>query len=37
MTDMFCKFLKDTPAQRDGLPAILFNDAGKKAWRCPGK
>ena len=37
MTDMFCKFLKESPAQRDGLPAILFNDAGKKAWPCPGK
>jgi 3-hydroxy-3-methylglutaryl CoA synthase len=37
MTDMFCKSLRDNPAQRDGLPAILFNDAGKKAWPCPGR
>jgi Rap1a immunity proteins len=37
MTDMFCKFPKESPAQRDGLPAILFDDAGKKAWPCPGK
>jgi Rap1a immunity proteins len=37
MTDVFCKFLKESRAQRDGLPAILFNDGMKKAWPCPGK
>jgi len=31
MTDVFCK---DSAAQRAGLPAVLFKDAGKKAWRC---
>jgi hypothetical protein len=37
MTDVFCTYLKDSPAKRDGLPSIMFNDALKQAWRCPGK
>jgi hypothetical protein len=35
MTDVFCKDLKDSAAQRAGLPAILFNDAGKKGVALP--
>jgi hypothetical protein len=34
ITDVFCKYLRDTPEERDGLPAILFNDAMTKAWPC---
>ena len=34
VTDMFCKYLRDMPEERDGLPAILFNDAMTKAWPC---
>jgi Rap1a immunity proteins len=37
MTDVFCAYLKDNPAERNGLPSIMFNDALKKAWRCAGK
>jgi Rap1a immunity proteins len=33
-TDVFCGYLKDSPAKRDGLPAILFSDALTKAWPC---
>jgi Rap1a immunity proteins len=32
ITDIFCKYLKDTPAERDGLPAIILNKALTKAW-----
>ena len=34
ITDVFCKYLRDMPEERDGLPAILFNDAMTKAWPC---
>jgi hypothetical protein len=37
MTDVFCAYLRDSPAKRDGLPSIMFNDALKQAWRCPVK
>lgn len=37
MTDVFCAYLRDSPAKRDGLPSIIFNDALKQAWRCPRK
>jgi Rap1a immunity proteins len=37
MTDVFCTSLRNSPAERHGLPALLFNDSLKKAWRCPGK
>ncbi|UPK04517.1 Rap1a/Tai family immunity protein [Bradyrhizobium sp. 170] len=37
VTDVFCGYLKDNPAKRDGLPAIMFPDALKKAWPCPKK
>ena len=37
MTDVFCAYLRDTPAKRDGLPSIMLNDALKTAWPCPGK
>jgi hypothetical protein len=36
MTDVFCAYLRNTPAERHGLPAIMFHDALKKAWPCPG-
>jgi hypothetical protein len=32
ITDIFCKYLKDTPTERDGLPAIILNKALTKAW-----
>lgn len=35
MTDVFCAYLRNTPAERNGLPSIMFNDALKKAWPCP--
>jgi hypothetical protein len=34
VTDVFCKYLKDAPEKRDGLPSILFSDALTKAWPC---
>jgi hypothetical protein len=34
VTNVFCAYLKDTPAKRDGLPAIMFSDALTKAWPC---
>jgi Rap1a immunity proteins len=37
VTDVFCAYLKDNPAKRDGLPAIMFPDALKKAWPCAGR
>ena len=37
VTDVFCVYLKDSPAKRDGLPAIMFSEALTKAWPCPGK
>jgi Rap1a immunity proteins len=37
ITDVFCAYLRDSPAKRDGLPSIMFNDALKQAWGCPGK
>jgi len=37
VTDVFCAYLKDSPAKRDGLPAIMFSEALTKAWPCPGK
>ena len=37
VTDVFCKYLKDVPEKRDGLPSILFSEALTKAWPCPGK
>ncbi|WP_316169050.1 MULTISPECIES: Rap1a/Tai family immunity protein [unclassified Bradyrhizobium] len=35
VTDVFCQYLTDNPAKRDGLPAILFSEALTNAWRCP--
>lgn len=35
VTDVFCKYLADNPAERDGLPAIMFPKALTKAWPCP--
>lgn len=35
VTDVFCAYLKDNPAERDGLPAIMFPKALTKAWPCP--
>ncbi|WP_183117551.1 Rap1a/Tai family immunity protein [Bradyrhizobium diazoefficiens] len=37
VTDVFCAYLQDSPAKRDGLPAIMFSEALTKAWPCPGK
>ncbi len=37
MTDVFCSYLRENPAKRHGLPSIMFNDALKQAWPCPGK
>jgi hypothetical protein len=37
MTDVFCAYLRDTPAKRDGLPSIMLNDALRTAWPCPDK
>jgi Rap1a immunity proteins len=34
VTDVFCAYLKDTPAKRDGLPAIMFSQALTKAGPC---
>jgi hypothetical protein len=36
MTDVFCVYLKDKSAERNGLPSIMFNDALKRAWPCRG-
>jgi len=36
MTDVFCAYLRNTPAERHGLPAIMLNEALRKAWPCPG-
>jgi hypothetical protein len=36
VTDVFCKYLKDFPEKRHGLPSILFSEALTKAWPCPG-
>jgi hypothetical protein len=36
VTDVFCKYLREFPEKRDGLPAILFSEALTKAWPCPG-
>jgi hypothetical protein len=35
VTDVFCSYLKDSAPKRDGLPAIMFSEALKKAWPCP--
>lgn len=35
VTDVFCKYLADNPAERDGLPAIMFPRALTKTWPCP--
>lgn len=37
VTDVFCAYLEGNPSQRAGLPAIIFPDALKKAWPCPGR
>lgn len=37
VTDVLCIHLKDNPAKRDGLPAIMFSQALTKAWPCPKK
>ncbi len=37
VTDVFCKYLREAPAEQDGLPAILFSQDLTKAWPCPGK
>jgi hypothetical protein len=37
VTDVFCKYLRDTPEERHGLPPILFSEALTKAWPCPDK
>ena len=36
VTDVFCKYLREFPEKRDGLPPILFSEALTKAWPCPG-
>jgi Rap1a immunity proteins len=35
VADVFCKYLKDSPEKRDGLPSMLFSEALTKAWPCP--
>lgn len=37
VTDVFCAYLKDNPDKREGLPALMFPDALKKAWPCRGR
>lgn len=37
VTDVFCKYLKENPAKRDGLPAIMFSESLTTAWPCPGR
>ena len=37
MTDVFCAYLRNTPAERHGLPSIMLNDALTKAWPSPRK
>ncbi len=37
VTDVFCVYLRDNPAKRDGLPATMFSEALTKAWPCPGR
>jgi hypothetical protein len=37
VTDVFCKYLRDSPEKRDGLPPILFSEALTKAWPCHDK
>jgi hypothetical protein len=32
ITDVFCKYLRDMPGERDGLPAIILNRALTKVW-----
>jgi len=32
ITDIFCKYLRETPAERDGLPAIILNKALTQTW-----
>jgi Rap1a immunity proteins len=34
VTGVFCDYLNESPAKRDGLPAILFSEALTKAWPC---
>ena len=34
VADVFCKYLKDFPEKRDGLPSILFSEALTKACPC---
>jgi Rap1a immunity proteins len=37
MTDVFCAYLRNTPAERHGTPSIMLSTALEKAWPCPGK
>ncbi len=32
ITDIFCKYLREMPAERDGLPAIILNKALTQTW-----
>jgi Rap1a immunity proteins len=34
MTDVFCAYLRNTPAERHISPS-MFNEVFKKAWPCP--
>lgn len=34
ITDVFCAYLRETPAERDIPAALLFSKAMKKAWPC---
>jgi hypothetical protein len=34
VTDVFCGYLKESPAKRDGLPALLFSEGLTIAWPC---
>ena len=35
VTDVFCAYLREKPAERHSLPPILFSEALTKAWPCP--
>jgi hypothetical protein len=34
-TDAFFAHLKNKPAERHGLPSIIFNEVLQQAWPCP--
>jgi Ssp1 endopeptidase immunity protein Rap1a len=35
MTDVFCAYLRNTPAERHISPSTTFNEVFNKAWPCP--